>query len=437
MSYEIAKLIEKGSTLADQRRLLPGVQALDEARQLSQILSYRAWASYALGVVQWTLLGNGLRARCEFLSCIGEFEIYGYGDNPNFKVVHANAVENAMLCALSFEEFESLAGKLNVLAPGTPILAGLVPRVRETREGGDSWLTQMLSIARNYYDRNDPRIDAGRYGEAKSTYHLILTHRHELRVSRELWRMTIYEYCALSNRMAADCLMARGGDKDPNSPEEFLPILTEAIPLADEYLRLNSGDHILKENREIMMEMVDGLRCRWTSLEKGIVPSLEKGIVLTDKSIRLSLHVKTYRNKRYGFEIEIPNDWKVRGIISGLAENPQFDGPGGASLKLAIGPVWIPPLSRPDPTAEEQQANLSRIVHKNGHAVLNVGIILVDGKTHATIVSEVPIKHYNRIINLKSYSIIFDGVEYLATADIAKFPEESYDIIIKSFRLTK
>jgi hypothetical protein len=429
MTNEIIKLIEESSSLADQHRLLPAVQALEEARLLVKSPCYRAWVSYNLGVTNWILLGNGLVAHREFLSSIAEFKTYGYEENPNSRVIHANALENAMLCALSFEEFEELANELNVLTPGVPILVGLVPEVRKARERGDSWLTQLFSIAITYYNRNDPRTDAGRYGEAKSTYHLILTHRRELRVSRELWREAIYEYCALSFRMATDCLMARGGDKDSHSPEEFLPILTEAIPLADEYLRLTSGDHVLKKTRDNMMEMVDELRYRWESHKKVITSP--------EINIRSCLQLKTYHNKRYGFEIEIPNDWKVRGIISGLAENPQFDGPGGVSLKLAIGPVWIPPLSRPDPTAEEQQANLSRIVHKNGHAVLNVGVILVDGKTHATIVSEVPIKHYNRIINLKSYSIIFDGVEYLATADIDKFPEESYDIIIKSFRLTK
>lgn len=182
--------------------------------------------------------------------------------------MHANALENAMLCALSFDEFENLAARLHALTPGVPILTGLVPEVRESRERGDSWSDRLFSLAGSYYNRNDPRQDAGRYGEAKSTYHLILAHRRELRVSREDWRMALFEYCALSMRMASDCMKARGGDSDSHSTEEFLPILTEAIPLADEYLTLNSGDDDLKKVSRDMEQMVDNCRQRWASLNE-------------------------------------------------------------------------------------------------------------------------------------------------------------------------
>jgi len=268
MSFGIIKLFEDAESFADRRRLLPAVQALEEARRLTQITDRRAWASYNLGTIHWHLLGNGLAARREFLVCIAEFDTHGYGQHPKLRFVHANALENAMLCALSFDEFENLATRLHALTPGVPILAKLVPEVRDWRERGDSWSDRLFSLAGNYYNRNDPRRDAGRYGEAKSTYHLILTHRRELRVSHEDWRMALIEYCALSMRMTSDCVIARGGDNDPHSPEEFLPILTEAIPLVDEYLKLNSGDDDLKKFRRDMKQMVENCRQRCASLNE-------------------------------------------------------------------------------------------------------------------------------------------------------------------------
>ena len=269
MSFGIGKLFEDAESFADQRRLLPAVQSLEEARRLTQIPDRRAWASYNLGVIFWHHLGNGLAARREFLAAITDFDMHGYGQRPNLKIVHANALENAMLCSLSFDEFENLAEELHVLTPRVPILIGLVPEVRNWRERGDSWSDRLFVLAGTYYNRNDARQDVGRYGEARSTYHLILTHRRELRVSREDWRMALFELCALSMRMASDCVKTRGGDDDLNSPEEFLPILTEAIPLADEYLRLNSGDDDLKKVCADMEQMVDNCRQRWMFLNRG------------------------------------------------------------------------------------------------------------------------------------------------------------------------
>jgi hypothetical protein len=268
MNIGISKLFNDAESFVDQCRLLPALHALEEARRLTKIPDRRAWASYNLGAIQWHYFGNGLAARREFLASIYDFDTHGYGKRPQFKTYHANALENAMLCALSFDEFENLAAGLNALMPGVPILTGLVPQVRDSRERGDSWSHQLFSLAGTYYNRNDPIQDVGRYGEAKSTYHLILAHRRELRVSREDWRMALLEYCTLSMRMAADCQKMRGGDNDTNSPEEFLPILTEAIPLAEEYLKLNPGDNDLKMFLESMKKMVTCYSERWASINR-------------------------------------------------------------------------------------------------------------------------------------------------------------------------
>jgi len=276
MSIGITKLMEDAESLADQRRLIPAVQLLEEARMLTKIADRRALITYNLGAIQWHLLGNGIAARREFLTTISEFEKSGYGQNPNLKIVHANALENAMLNALSFDEFENFAAKLNALTPGIPILTGLVPEVKKWRERGDSWTDRLFGMAASYYNRNDPRRDVGRYGEARSTYHLMLTNRRQLRVTQENFRMALFEFCALSMRMAADCIKVRGGDNDLNSPEEFLPILTEAIPIVDQYLSLNSGDKDIKKVRGDMELMINDFRSRWNTLNKGINSMTQK-----------------------------------------------------------------------------------------------------------------------------------------------------------------
>ncbi len=266
MSTDIEKFFEDGENLADQSRFLPAVETFKEAQRLTKIPWRRAWATYNLATIYWHHLGNGLEARHEFLAAIGDFEQFGHGDTPIFKTVHANALENAMLCALSYDEFEELAGKLNAISPGIPILTGLVPDVNNHRDRGKPWSDSLFGLAGSYYNRSDPKLDAGRYGEAKSTYHLMLANRKQLRLSEENWRIAIYEFCALSMRMTSDCLKVRGGDDDQNSPEEYLPILTEAIPLVDEYLSLNSGDDIVQKVRADMEMMVIDIRRHWDAM---------------------------------------------------------------------------------------------------------------------------------------------------------------------------
>jgi len=255
MSSGIGRLFEDAGDLADHYRFIPAIEKMEKAKVLTKHPTRRAWAGYNLGTIYWHRLGDGLNARKYFLATIADFDTYGYGNSPALMVMYANALENAMLCALSYDEFENLAAELQNLTPNAAILIQLVPGFHEARERGDAWSDQLFYLASTYYNRNDPLKDVGRYGEAKSTYHLILAHRRELRLPREKWSMAIYEYCALSMRMVSDCFLARGGDKDPSPPSEFLPILTDAIPYIDDYLEINSGDEVLQKVRTDMVEM--------------------------------------------------------------------------------------------------------------------------------------------------------------------------------------
>jgi len=137
-----------------------------------------------------------------------------------------------------------------------------------------------------------------------------------------------------------------------------------------------------------------------------------------------------YRNRTWHFQIELTAGWGEPGLVKRLIEprryaqqaaNPEFYGPGGASLKFAIGPI------NPSPSAAEQQANLAAIARRYGQAVLALETIEVDGVVHATILCQVP-----GLGTLKNYSLIFKGTEYFVTGqgNILEL-----DTIIGSFRL--
>jgi hypothetical protein len=274
MSIGIAKLFENAVELSRRGRLTLAADTLEQARALSRIPTRRAYATYALGVLFWAEFGDGVAARRKFLDAATEFDAADYERQSPLKLIHAAALENAMLCALSFDEFEELAERLRALTPDMPVLAGLIPTTRTEREHGMPWSYMLLRLAATYYNRNDPRVDRGGYGQAKSTYHLLLAHRRELRLKREVWRLALSEFCPLAMRLAGDCIKRRGGDADAHSPEEFLPILTEALPLVDEYLSAHSGDETLKHFRSTMANMVTDARQRWALLSTG-VPQLQ------------------------------------------------------------------------------------------------------------------------------------------------------------------
>lgn len=268
MSVGISKLFDDAKAFIDQGRLTPAVHALEEARRLTKIPDRRAWATCSLGMFHWHSFGDGVAARREFLAAAADFDTHGYGQHPQLRLIHAAAIENAMLCALSFDEFEDLAKQLRALTADMPILAGLVPTVREKHEHGEPWSDILLNLAYSCYNRNDPKLDRGRYGQAKSTYHLLLSHRRELRLGRNDWGLVVFEYCALGERMLVDCMIVRGGDADRHSPEEFLPILTDALPLVDEYLAVQSGDERMRKTRTDMQSMIDNARNRWEEFSR-------------------------------------------------------------------------------------------------------------------------------------------------------------------------
>ena len=129
---------------------------------------------------------------------------------------------------------------------------------------------------------------------------------------------------------------------------------------------------------------------------------------------QLALPNVRYHNPEWEFSLDLPNGWAEPGFrkrassffrYAKQSTQPEFYGPSGASLKIAIGPI------SPAPSVEEQQSNLRRIAAKYMHDVIEIGEITVGGKRHAAMLCRIP-----GVGIVKNYSLIFGGTEYLVTA---------------------
>jgi hypothetical protein len=264
MTIGLSKMTEDAEKLLDQGRILPGLELLKQARSMTKIPFRRLFLTFNIGVVYWDKLGDGISARSEFLAAANSQG--SDRDEETARVLRANALENLMLLASSYDEFDEFTAMLRILAPQMPIVSGLPPHIHDMRDHGSPWSSELFNLAMMNYDRNDPSRDRGRYGVAKSTYHILLAARKQQRLSREDWRMAVFEYCALAMRMANDCQNLRGGDADANSPEEFLPMLTDSIPYMDEYLAVFAGDDAMQQVRDNMQSILENTRARWAAI---------------------------------------------------------------------------------------------------------------------------------------------------------------------------
>ena len=260
----MTKMMEDAEQLLDGGRLMPALELMKAARELTKIPSRKLLVTYNIGVLYWDKLGDGISAREELLAAANMDRLER--DAPPLRVLQASALENMMLCATSYQEFDTFTARLRALAPEMPVVSGLPPVIHEMRDTGRPWSDAMIHLAMSNYNRNDTSLDRGHYGVAKSTYQILLHTRKQQRLSREDWRGAVREYCILAMRMTTDCMALRGGDHDGNSPEEFLRILLDALPYVDDYLAASEGDETARKFRDQMQTIIDDSRNRWTAL---------------------------------------------------------------------------------------------------------------------------------------------------------------------------
>ena len=113
--------------------------------------------------------------------------------------------------------------------------------------------------------------------------------------------------------------------------------------------------------------------------------------------------IKTYRNERNGFEINVPEKWSlpaqgaVRDVKFGCSSNEAFD-------------VQIGSLIRETPL-DQTQTRVRRYVQDKGYLALELGRFTVKGKEHIWARYHMGNGRWS-----KKYMIVLNGVEYAITA---------------------
>lgn len=221
--------------------------------------------AYNLGSIYWAQIGNGEKAREYYKIVVRESEKYGITDVKKvFTTMVANVSENMMHLSLSYEEFFYWENYMRKLLPSDNVLRTLPPIIRKGQNKGLQWSEILLEIAYSSYNRNNPDLDRGEYGRAASTYQLMLVNRKNLRYDREIWGHIIYEFGALTLRIADDTVIKMARSNQPEMTEEFTFIVKDAIPFVEEYLIQNPSD----SNVQMLLKQMNGFLDNSIEIEK-------------------------------------------------------------------------------------------------------------------------------------------------------------------------
>jgi tetratricopeptide (TPR) repeat protein len=149
-------------------------------------------------------------------------------------------------------------------------------------------------------------------------------------------------------------------------------------------------------------------------------------------STKRSDRMKTYRNEKLGFEIDIPEEWLLAPIPDeGPKDFFQFGCPNEA-FNFEIGPLI------PERLLEYTELEFRLYAQNKGYTDLEFGRITVGGREH--VWARYHIQDAMRSRWNKKYVIVFGGTEYTITAtcdDPQWFAhrEKDWDAIVASFRL--
>jgi hypothetical protein len=154
------------------------------------------------------------------------------------------------------------------------------------------------------------------------------------------------------------------------------------------------------------------------------------------------MNMKTYKNQRYGFEIDIPEQWSVYRERTAFFWNIVFwimrGWIPGVEVAFTNGPSEIVNITTSRVTPGNEANKRNEYIHDirfMGGTILSVETIMIKEKNHTCFQY-----HYAGQAWFKKYLVIINGFVYAITAtckdqDMFRNREPIWDQVAKSFRL--
>ena len=183
----------------------------------------------------------------------------------------------------------------------------------------------------------------------------------------------------------------------------------------------------------------------WTNLTAAEIAEAVREAHLVLSGRRKPSGMKTYRNEKHGFAIDIPESWSPAPVVAqrlmdavtgplspGVSKDCYQYGCKDEAVNFEIGSLF------PAPLLDDTETEFRLFTRDRGYTGLHFGRIMVAGKEHVCAsyaINDRFGKRWN-----KKYMIVFGGTEYAITAtcnDPEWFAkrEKDWDAIIQSFRL--
>lgn len=216
----------------------------------------RAKISYEYATLHYRHTGDGEEARRLFQVVMEQYAKVETKMDSRDREIEVNACENLMLLSLSYEEYDTWAGRLGKIAPRSKMLSDHREVVNDMRDKF-AWFEVMHEYASTYYD-SDPSKNQGLYASAAAMLQLMLKNRETLRFSRSDWGFATRAYAELIGLIAAKTYQNQERVGGVGNAREFLFVVQGAIPLIEEYINANPSDVELKKLEHTLREIENG-----------------------------------------------------------------------------------------------------------------------------------------------------------------------------------